>query len=133
MELISIKEIKNSLINKTDLSEAKVQSIVDDLPRVTNIITVPCYVGDTVYKICPISPFLNIGDKWDGRIITTDCHRCSYYGCGCINIGYKKDAKNIIREIKVPNELWLVERKHYFGEIYFLTREEAEKYINQIK
>ena len=91
------------------------------------LVVLPCKVGDTVYKICPISTFLEIGDRWDGRIVKTDCHRCAYYACDCHDIGYQKDARNVIVERKMSTLERIVLCMPYFGTIYFLTREEAER------
>lgn len=91
------------------------------------LLKLPCSVGSTVYKICPVSKYLQIGEIWDGKIIETDCQRCAFRVCDCFNIGFMKNALNIIREIKAPDELWILKRKPYFGEIYFITRKEAEQ------
>lgn len=99
----------------------------EDAEEQALLLKLPCSVGSTVYKICPVSKYLQIGEMRDGKIIETDCQRCAFRVCDCFNIGFMKNALNIIREIKAPDELWILKRKPYFGEIYFTTRKEAEQ------
>ncbi len=96
-----------------------------------HLVVLPCKVGDTVYKICPISTFLEIGDGWDGRIVQTDCQRCPYYACDCHDIGYNKEARNVVVERKMTKPEQIVRCMPYFGTIYFLTREAAEAEISR--
>lgn len=97
------------------------------------LLKLPCKVGDTIYKICPQSKHIQFGDKWDGKVVEHLCQRCPWQGCGCKNIGFQKDMDNIVRETTARTELWILERKEYFGEIYFLTKEEAEKKLAEMK
>lgn len=92
------------------------------------LVVLPCKVGDTVYKICPISPFLEVGDLWSGQIIKGDCDRCPYGTCDCHDVGPNFDGnhKNVVHEMTVTSLAALVRIIPYFGSIYFLTREEAE-------
>lgn len=103
----------------------------EDLEEQGRLVVLPCKVGDTVYKICPISRFIEIGDRWDGRIVETDCQRCAYYACDCHNIGYNKEARNVVVERRMSKPEQIVRCMPYFGTIYFLTREEAETALNQ--
>ena len=64
-----------------------------------------CDVGDTVYKICPISNWLKIGDMWDERKVEIDCALCAWQNCDCHDIGYHKDYFNIIHLIQMKNEI----------------------------
>ena len=99
----------------------------------SRFVELPCKVGDTVYKICPISNRLKIGDMWDGRKVKTDCDRCAWQNCDCHDIGYHKDHLNIIHPIQMKNEIDILRRKEYFGQIYFLTPEEAEEKLKEMK
>jgi hypothetical protein len=88
-------------------------------------------VGDKVYKICPVSNFIEFGDMRNGHIVKTNCQRCAYGGCECYNIGYQKGARNIVKDVTAQDELWIVKRKQYFGKIYFNTPEEAERALKE--
>lgn len=94
-------------------------------------IELPCKVGDTVYKICPISTFIKVGQMWDGRKVKTDCDRCPYHYCDCHDIGYRRGANNIVHEMQMRDVIQIVRVAPYFGKIYFLTREEAEKALKE--
>ena len=98
----------------------------------TRFVELPCKVGDTIYKICLISNRLKIGDMWDGRKVKTDCDRCAWRNCDCHDIGYQKDCLNIVHPIKMKNEINILKCKKYFGQIYFLTPEEAEEKLKEI-
>jgi hypothetical protein len=82
-------------------------------------IELPCGVGDTVYRICPV----NEGDK---------CCNCSWEFCDCYDIGFQCGSQhNSIRVISASDPKWIMRRAPYFGEIYFLTREEAEQVLEE--
>lgn len=99
------------------------------------LLVLPCKVGDTVYKLCPISPFLEIGDLWGGRRITGDCDRCPWGACDCHDIGPHFDGKhkNIVHEMTVGSLSALVRIIPYFGSIYFLTYEDAEAALKELE
>ena len=48
-----------------------------------------------------------MGDMRNGRIVKSDCQRCPYGSCSCLNIGFQKDADNIVREVVACNEDWI--------------------------
>lgn len=98
------------------------------------LVWLPCKVGDTVYKLCPISGFLNIGDRWDGRIITGDCDRCEWCCCDCYDIAPMFDGhhRNIVHEIKNISLKTIIQIMPHFGRTIFLTREAAEKALEEV-
>lgn len=99
----------------------------EDLEEQGRLVELPCKVGDTVYKICPINKSIQMGEMRNGKIVKSDCQRCPYGNCGCANIGFITDADNVIREVTAYDMDWIWHRKKYFGEIYFLSKEEAEQ------
>lgn len=99
----------------------------------TLFVELPCKAGDTVYKICPISNRLKIGDMRDGRKVKTDCDRCAWRNCDCHDIGYQEECVNIVHSIEMKNEINILKCKKYFGQIYFLTLEEAEEKLKELK
>lgn len=90
------------------------------------LVVLPCKVGDTVYKLCPVSPFLKKGDLWSGRIIERDCDMCAYGACDCHDIGPQRDAKNIVHEMTLKSLSAIVRIIPHWGKLYFSSREEAE-------
>lgn len=98
------------------------------LEETGRLVILPCKVGDTVYKLCPVSAFLKKGDLWSGRVIKRDCDMCSWGACDCHDIGpqYDDSHKNIVHEMKVGSLSKLVRVIPYWGKFYFSTREEAE-------
>lgn len=92
------------------------------------LVVLPCKVGDTVFKLCPISPILQIGDLWDGKRVADDCDRCAWKNCDCHDVGPHFDGRyeNIIHKITVNSLQQLVRIMPYFGSIYFISSEEAE-------
>lgn len=114
-------------------SRNDVEKVCSNFKDKSRFVELPCKVGDTVYKICPISNRLKIGDMWDGRKVKTDCDRCAWQNCDCHDIGYQKDCLNIVHPIKMKNEIDILRRKEYFGQIYFLTPEEAAEKLKEMK
>ncbi len=119
------KQIEHVMSRLEDWEKAEEQGLLVGLP-------VP--VGSDVYKICPQSNHLKMGDMWDGRIITTDCQMCAWQMCDCYDIGYQIDRKNhIVRKMKAKNAEWLIKIKPYFGIIYFATEAEALQALQALK
>jgi len=84
----------------------------------SQFIELPCKVGDTVYRICPVR-------KGEG------CNCCPWEYCECHDIGFQNDKQNSIREGRANNFAWILKRLPYFGKIYFITREEAEQALKE--
>ena len=84
----------------------------------SRFVELPCKIGDVVYRICPI----NDGD---------DCRRCPYVCVDCYDIGFVNDNANPIRSGKVNSLDWVIKHLHYFGKLYFTTKEEAEQALNK--
>lgn len=105
----------------------------EDLDESGRLVTLPCAPYSMIYRICPLSPHLELGDKFNGKIIRDNCERCPYEDCNCSSIGYQKGANNVIQEIQSGDEVWILCRRDYFGKHYFLTREEAEETLAELK
>lgn len=104
--------------------------------QLENSIQLPCKVGDIVYKICPVSKHIEIGNMWDGEIVKTECQRCAYKACSrdeCIRIGFREDSRNIIKEFNFDNAIGYLKIKPYIGTVWFLTRKQAEQRIKELK
>lgn len=91
------------------------------------IVKLPVTVGDTVYKICPVSKYIEMGDMRDGKIVKTECARCGYRSAfsGCHDIGFQKDARNVIVPRKMTSLVDIVKILPFWNEIYYRTEEEA--------
>lgn len=81
-------------------------------------VELPCKVGDTVYRICPVR-------KGEG------CNCCPWEYCECHDIGFQNDKQNSIREGQANNFAWILKRLPYFGKIYFITRKAAEQALKE--
>ena len=105
----------------------------EDLEEQGRLVVLPCKVGDTVYKLCPVSTFLNKGDMWSGRIIESDCDMCSWGCCDCHDIGpqYDDSHKNIVHEMTLGLLSAIVRIIPYWGKFYFLTREQEEQALKE--
>lgn len=84
----------------------------------SKFIELPCKPGETVYRICPVPK-------------NSGCRSCPWEYCDCHDIGYQKDRKNTIREGKAKDYAWIIKRMPYFGKIYFLNHEQAEKELKE--
>jgi len=115
----------------TNWEHGEADENIADYLLANGVIVLPCKVGDTVYKICPVSKFIEFGQMWDGRIVERECDRCAYRACDCHDIGFQKDARNVIVERKMSRLETIVRCMPYFGTIYFLTREDAEKALKE--
>lgn len=126
--IADLEQIKEYLDCKgKDFWALRIGEVMSELNK--NTVKLPCNVGDTIYKICPISNFIEFGDMRDGKIVKSECQRCSYQCCECYNMGFQKDARNIVKPVVASDELWILRRKMYFGVVYFLTQQEAEDFI----
>lgn len=103
----------------------------EDLEEQGLLVVLPCKVGDTVYKLCPVSPFLKKGDLWSGRIVERDCDMCGYVACDCHDIGPQRDAKNIVHEMTLKSLSAIVRIIPHWGKLYFSSREEAEAALKE--
>lgn len=82
-------------------------------------VELPCKPGETIYRICPV----NEGEP---------CCNCSWECCDCYDIGFQSNCShNSIRVGTAGGVEWIMKRAHYFGEIYFSTREEAEQALKE--
>lgn len=97
------------------------------------LVVLPCKVGDTIYKLCPVSAFLKKGDLWSGRIVERDCDMCAWGCCDCHDVGPHYDArhKNIVHEMKLGSLSSIVRIIPYWEKFYFSTREEAEQALQK--
>lgn len=97
----------------------------EDLEEQGRLIELPCKVGDTVYQVsteygkCPYS-----NEDLDYDCEDYDC----FSSCICAN----KGVETII-EMEAHSLEWVVMMREKFGEIYFLTREEAEQALAEMK
>lgn len=67
MRLCDIVDIKSAFMEKTDLSEIEIQSIIDDIPTAFDEDTVKSVKTDnTNKKISPLS-VISVPMRWDGR------------------------------------------------------------------
>ena len=96
-------------------------------------IKLPCKIGDTMYKVCTVNDDIKIGERWDGRIVKTNCDRCGYCGCGCHDIGLRKmncnNAINVIVPKKVTSVQMALDIEPYIGKIWFYSEWKAKCYI----
>ena len=95
------------------------------------LIELPCKVGDTVYKICP-----KCNERHNGN-----CENCAWRGCisydGCSVFGLWGDGQYppercTIVPYTMDYRFIPVVLKH-IGTKIFLTREEAEKLLEELK
>lgn len=104
--------------------------VYEDAEEAGTLVRLPCKVGDTVYKTCTVNARIAIGSMWDGRIVKTNCDRCGYRGCGCVDIGLRRHECDtmidIINPITVKHLEYIIRIMPYINKHYFLTREEAE-------
>ena len=78
----------------------------------------PCKVGDTIYKL------------WYGPCHLGETYPDSY-GCdGCYD---ECDIKKVITEYKVPSLRFIIDELMNGSCVYYLTREEAEKALEEKK
>lgn len=78
----------------------------------------PCKVGDTIYKL------------WYGPCHLGETYADSY-GCdGCYD---ECDIKKVITEYKVPSLKFIIDELMNGSCVYYLTREEAEKALEEKK
>jgi hypothetical protein len=85
----------------------------------SQFVELPCKPGETIYRICPV----NEGEA---------CCNCSWQCCDCYDIGFQSSiSHNSIRVGTAGSVEWIMKRAHYFGEIYFSTREEAEQALKE--
>lgn len=101
----------------------------EDMEEQGRLVVLPCKVGDTIYKLCPVSTFLKKGDLWSGRIIERDCDMCAWGCCDCHDVGphYDDRHKNIVHEMKLGSLSSIVRIIPYWEKFYFSTSEEAEQ------
>ena len=91
-------------------------SICEDFTARSEWVHLPCKVGDTIYKLWYI-PCHN-GETYPDS-----------YGCdGCLD---ECDIKKVITEYKVPSLRFIVNELMNDSCIYYLTREEAEKALEE--
>lgn len=82
------------------------------------VIVLPCKVGDTIYKLWYTS--CHLGETYPDS-----------YGCdGCYD---ECDIKKVITEYKVPSLRFIVDELMNGSCVYYLTREEAEKALDEKK
>lgn len=85
----------------------------------SQFVELPCKPGETIYRICPV----NEGEP---------CCNCSWECCDCYDIGFQSNCShNSIRVGTAGGVEWIMKRAHYFGKIYFSTREEAEQALKE--
>ena len=84
----------------------------------SGVICLPCKVGDIVYKL------------W-----YTPCHNGETYpdSYGCEGCYDECDIKKVITEYKVPSLRFIVNELMNDSCVYYLTREEAEKALEDMK
>ena len=103
----------------------------------SKVIELPCRVGDTMWKLCTISSRIKFGDMWDGRIVKNNYDRCGYRNCYCYDVGLRKHDDesmiDIIEPKKIKSEEFALKIKPYVGIIWFKTREEAERALEEGK
>ena len=76
----------------------------------------PCKIGDTIYKL------------WYGPCHLGETHPDSY-GCdGCYD---ECDIKKVITEYKVPSLRFIIDELMNGSCVYYFTREEAEKALEE--
>lgn len=92
-------------------------------------VVMPCKVGDTVYKLCPVNLDIPFGSMWDGRIVSKNCHRCPYANCACGDIILGLTSITVIENI---SESWIYKYREYFGKTVFLTLDEAQAKLNEM-
>lgn len=90
----------------------------DNFKDRSRFVELPCSVGETVYRICPVE---------NGK----GCGSCPWEYCECHDIGFQNDRKNSIREGKANNFAWILKRIPYFRKIYFTTREAAAQALKE--
>ena len=88
------------------------------------LIVLPCKVGDTVYRICPINLNIKMGDMVDGKVVKHNCERCAWGRSGCV--GISQCPTTIVTELTNRSERWIWEYRADFGKTVFLSPEEAE-------
>ena len=111
-------EACNIVEHLTTIFKNNAEKECNDFKNRSKFIELPCKVGDTIFRICPVPR--NKG-----------CRSCPWEYCDCHDIGYQKEEKNTIREVKAKDFAWIIKRTPYFGKIYFLTREEAEQALRE--
>lgn len=100
----------------------------EDLEEQGLLLRLPCKVGDTVYTI-------NIEYNYTECEYEETADECVFLTCP--NRGRDCHSKKIrlisINEFSVDSLSWLVDMIEYFGKTVFLTREEAEQALEQMK
>ena len=95
------------------------RKICDHFQDRSQFVKLPCKPRETIYRICPV----NEGEP---------CCNCSWQCCDCYDIGFQSNCShNSIRVGTAGGVEWIMKRAHYFGKIYFSTREEAEKVLKE--
>ena len=88
-------------------------------------IELPCAVGDiyyTIEKYCNTDPYATEKEKVSG----SDCE----YWCNGEHCSFKEYR---IEEHKWASIITILEKEQWFGKYYFLTKEEAEQKLKEIK
>lgn len=96
----------------------KMANSCNDFADRSLFIKLPCKVGDTIYRICPVGT---------GK----GCSSCPWEYCECFDIGFRTGFQNSIRKDTASDFAWIVKRIPYFGKIYFTTSEEAEQTLRE--
>ena len=122
-----------------DLTAVECKQMYDILCKIEQgtLIELPCKVGDKMYKLCSVNSNIKMGQMWDGKIVKTNCNRCSYEHCPCYDIGVREQDKpyfiHVVEERNMYNLEILVKILPYVGTIWFKTREEAEKRLKELQ
>lgn len=130
-DYITIDETKQLPNNEqTEKVINRLAELEDKIEQGT-LVELPCKVGDTVYKICP-----KCNDRHNGS-----CENCAWRGCitfeGCSVFGlwgdgqYPPEKCTIVPYTMDYRFIPVVLR--YIGTKIFLTREEAEKRLEELK
>lgn len=105
-----------------DYSNEEVETAFDLLNKQQQglIIVPPCKVGDTVYEID------------ECYTICTPFHeRYSEYSCAGCKEKCDSIKERYARKVEINNIHWIFNMWDYFGKTVFLTREEAEKALEE--
>ena len=103
---------------KLGIFNVETLSVCEDFTTRSEWVHLPCKVGDTIYKL------------WYGPCHLGETYPDSY-GCdGCYD---ECDIKKVITEYKVPSLRFIIDELMNGSCVYYLTREEAEKALEEKK
>jgi len=121
-------DISNELfglnISRADKTRMILEKLADyeDLDEQNRLIRLPCKVGDTVYCIF-------------NRYTKCTFNNEEFDDCSCQGCEYECDSKkeNYVQDMRAYSLDWIVTNLKNFGKTVFLTKEEAEAKLKELR